>query len=93
MCMFAYRKSLIMSKIYVASSWRNTYYPSVVESLQAAGHEVYDFRNPPQGGHGFHWTAIDPNCSEWTFAEYADGERKLREKQIQIEIQERFVSR
>ena len=33
-------------KIYVASSWRNEYYPEVVEKLREAGHEVYDFRNP-----------------------------------------------
>jgi hypothetical protein len=31
-------------KIYVASSWRNEYYPEVVEKLREAGHEVYDFR-------------------------------------------------
>ena len=36
-------------KIYVASSWRNTYYPQVVETLRQAGYEVYDFRNPPTG--------------------------------------------
>ena len=36
--------------IYVASSWRNGYYPEVVAKLREAGHEVYDFRNPPSGG-------------------------------------------
>ena len=36
-------------KIYVASSWRNGYYPEVVTKLREAGHEVYDFRNPPSG--------------------------------------------
>ena len=30
--------------IYVASSWRNTYYPEVVQALRDAGYEVYDFR-------------------------------------------------
>ena len=35
-------------KIYVASSWRNGYYPDVVDKLREAGHDVYDFRNPPQ---------------------------------------------
>ena len=29
--------------IYVASSWRNTYYPEVVQALRDAGHEVYTF--------------------------------------------------
>ena len=52
-----------MARIYVASSWRNQYYPEVVEALRAAGHEVYDFRNPPHGGAGFHWTDIDENGS------------------------------
>ncbi len=35
--------------LYVASSWRNTYYPEVVAALREAGHEVYDFHNPPSG--------------------------------------------
>lgn len=45
-----------MAKIYVASSWRNQYYSDVVNRLREAGHEVYDFRNPPQGTGGFHWS-------------------------------------
>ena len=47
-----------MAKIYVASSWRNQYYPEVVKALREAGHEVYDFRNPPRGGNGFRWTDV-----------------------------------
>lgn len=43
-----------MSRIYVASSWRNLHQPAVVEALRQDGHEVYDFRNPP-GGVGFGW--------------------------------------
>lgn len=60
-------------KIYVASSWRNTYYPSVVSTLRDAGHDVYDFRNPPNGDQGFHWTDIDPHAMEWTPSEYQEG--------------------
>ena len=76
-----------MSKIYVASSWRNPYYPAVVERLRQEGHEVYDFRNPPHGGAGFHWTDIDPNAPEWTFSEYAEGLRHpLAERQFQADI-------
>lgn len=30
--------------LYIASSWRNTYYPEVVTALRAAGHEVYEFK-------------------------------------------------
>ena len=62
-----------MAKIYVASSWRNTYYPAVVSRLRETGHEVYDFRNPPHGGAGFHWTDIDQNAPNWTFNEYEQG--------------------
>lgn len=34
-------------KIYVASSWRNTFQQSVVSELRLMGNEVYDFMNPP----------------------------------------------
>ena len=62
-----------MPKIYVASSWRNKYYPEVVAALREAGHEVYDFRNPPHGGNGFRWTDIDENALSWSFEQYAEG--------------------
>ena len=62
-----------MAKIYVASSWRNKYYPEVVEALRTKGHEVYDFRNPPHGGNGFRWTDIDEKALEWSFDEYSEG--------------------
>ena len=76
-----------MAKIYVASSWRNPYFPDVVERLRRAGHEVYDFRNPPHGGAGFHWTDIDENAPHWTFAEYAEGlHHPLAERQFQADI-------
>ncbi len=47
-------------KLYTASSWRNPRYPAVVEALKAAGHQVYDFRNPWDTGAGFKWSDIDP---------------------------------
>ena len=62
-----------MARIYAASSWRNKYFPEVVVRLRAEGHEVYDFRNPPHGGHGFRWTEIDENAPDWTFEEYREG--------------------
>lgn len=34
-------------KIYLATSWKNQEYSTVLEALRDAGHEVYDFRNPP----------------------------------------------
>lgn len=63
-------------RIYVASSWRNEKYPIVVEALRAAGHEVYDFRNPHlPGTHGtaFHWSKIDPNWQSWTPDQFRDA--------------------
>lgn len=46
-----------MAKIYVASSWRNTLQPEVVQVLRAAGHQVYDFKNPPNRA-GFGWEQV-----------------------------------
>jgi hypothetical protein len=43
-------------RIYVASSWRNECkQQAVVQALRKDGHEVYDFRNPKPGDHGFGW--------------------------------------
>lgn len=47
-----------MAKIYIASSWRNSYQQDVVSFLRNKGHEVYDFRNPPHGNGGFQWSDI-----------------------------------
>lgn len=47
-----------MSRIYVASSWRNEYQPAIVERLKTIGHEVYDFRNPEPGNNGFRWSDV-----------------------------------
>lgn len=77
-----------MPKIYVASSWRNPYYEQVVKRLREQGYEVYDFRNPPHGGNGFHWTDIDENAPNWTFEEYAEGlKHPLAEKQFQADLE------
>lgn len=52
-------------RIYVASSWRNPHQQRVVETLRAASHEVYDFRNPAPGESGFGWSQIDRNWVDW----------------------------
>lgn len=52
-------------RIYLASSWRNPHQPGLVELLRAAGHEVYDFRNPRPGDTGFAWSSIDPDWLAW----------------------------
>jgi hypothetical protein len=69
-------------KIYLASSWRNAEQPALVAALRAAGHEVYDFRNPRTGGppdrygglldHGFAWSDIDPDWQGWDGERYRD---------------------
>jgi hypothetical protein len=42
----------------------------MVRILRAAEHEVYDFRNPREGDHGFSWAEIDPKWIDWTPEEY-----------------------
>lgn len=60
-----------MSRIYVASSWRNKFQPGVVRRLRALGHEVYDFRgggdgwNAADGEGGFAWSEVDPQWQSW----------------------------
>ena len=77
-----------MAKIYVASSWRNQYYEEVVRCLREQGHEVYDFRNPPHGGSGFHWTDVDENAPNWTFEQYAKGlSHPLAERQFSADLE------
>lgn len=45
-------------RIYVASNWRNVHQPGVVEQLRAAGHEVYDYKDPTSA---FNWREVaDP---------------------------------
>lgn len=61
-------------KIYVASSWRNTYQPDVVRVLSdELGHYVYDFKNPRPGDNGFHWSEIDKNWKTWEPEAFAEG--------------------
>lgn len=61
-----------MARIYVASSWRNPHQPAIVHDLRAAGHEVYDFRNPPNGVKGFAWSEIDPDWRGWSAERYRE---------------------
>lgn len=58
-------------RIYLASSWRNDRQPEVLAQLRRAGHEVYDFRHPRDGEHGFHWSDIAAAWQTWTAAEFA----------------------
>ena len=60
---------------------RNQYYAEVVDKLREAGHEVYDFRNPPQGTGGFHWSDVDPNYMDWNVDQSRDGMKSPRAQQ------------
>jgi hypothetical protein len=62
-----------VSKIYVASSWRNERQPAIVVALRAAGHEVYDFRHPRKDDHGFSWGNIAEAWQSWSMEEYRDA--------------------
>lgn len=62
-----------MHKIYVASSWKNKFQPQVVSRLLDAGHEVYDFRNPPHGKGGFSWSSVDADWQGWNCDDFIDG--------------------
>jgi hypothetical protein len=57
-------------RVYVASSWRCEWQPGVVERLREDGHDVYDFRNPAPGRHGFAWSEIDPEWQLWGWQAY-----------------------
>lgn len=54
-----------MTKVYVASSWRNLYQPGIVAALRSAGCEVYDYKAPAPGEDGFRWSEIDPKWLGW----------------------------
>ncbi len=62
-----------MSRIYVASSWRNAAQPGVVIALRNAGHEVYDFRNPKPGNQGFSWSEISEGWRDWDTRQFQDA--------------------
>lgn len=52
-------------KIYVATSWKNVHYGSVVTFLRGAGHDVYDFRHE-----GFGWRQVDDGWQSWDVHRY-----------------------
>lgn len=61
-----------MTKVYLASSWRNHYQRSVLLGLRSGGFDVYDFKNPSDNENGFSWKEIQPDYENWTTEEYID---------------------
>lgn len=55
-----------MSRIYIASSWRNEEPPDIVKILREQGHNVYNFRDPPHRAGGFQWSSIDKDWESWS---------------------------
>jgi hypothetical protein len=53
-------------RIYVASSWKNTYQPDVVAELRRYGHDVYDFKNPGNDAGAFSWDKMSDDWQSWT---------------------------
>jgi hypothetical protein len=72
-----------MSKVYVASSWKNIVYPGIVRALQLMGHEVYDFRHPGPDNYGFSWRQVDPDYDGGPIS--AQGWRKLLESRQAVD--------
>ena len=87
MCNFVAMKR----KVYVASSWRNEHYPEVVRRLREAGHEVYDFRNPPSVDEGFKWSSISEDYMAWSpqkYREQLEHPKAVRQFRNDIEAME-----
>lgn len=57
-------------KIYVASSWRNPYFDTVIKLLNGAGHLPFNFKQPRPGVNGFSWSAINPDWVNWSLTVY-----------------------
>ena len=60
-----------MLKIYLASSWKNQYYESVLKTIQEMNKfYVYDFRKQNTA---FNWNEIDDNWESWTTQQFLDA--------------------
>lgn len=60
----------------------------MVRALMSAGHDVYDFRNPKKGDHGFSWSQIDPDWTLWSDSEFRDGlQHPLAESGFKLDME------
>lgn len=65
-----------MSRIYLATSWRNPFHDATLTLLRTAGHEVYDFKSgqPMHSGGpvptAFNWGELDQAWEKWTPRKY-----------------------
>lgn len=67
-------------KIYLASSWRNKHYETVLQVLRFQGYETYDFKHPEdQSLSGFSWENIHKDVKRRTNLLY-----NLRKKESDV---------
>ena len=58
-------------KIYLASSWRNKHYETVLQVLRFQGYETYDFKHPEdQSLSGFSWENLHKDVKSWTCEDF-----------------------
>lgn len=65
-------------KVYLASSWRNTYYADTLRLVREEGYEVYDFRGAE---HTFRWEDTGINPEECTIPEFKEALRHDRARE------------
>lgn len=53
-------------KVYLATSWKNPFYESLLNFLRNVHFDVYDFKNPEPGSNGFNWRSLSKEPTPWT---------------------------
>lgn len=65
-------------RVYVVSSWRNTYLDMVTGALHGARLPFFDFRAHKVEGStrdsGFHWSEIDPDWRAWDVPRFVEAQ-------------------
>ena len=59
--------------LYIASSWRNMFFDSIVERLTEEDIDHYNFKKPAPNNNGFHWSEIDREWEHWTPEQYCEA--------------------
>lgn len=72
-----------MTKIYVASSWKNRLQPSIVMICRMLGFQVYDFTNPAPNDTGFSWKEIDPQYKNGDLIDIDTYKKLLNSKEAE----------
>ena len=86
-----------MSRIYIASSWKNGVQPVLVSELRKRGHKVYDFRHPAGRNDKNVWEAVTLALGlfrKWKQSSLStmDFIRMLRHKEAMKRFNEHFAA-